>query len=134
MPGRLGARMTGIPTMSPTATHLANALLAHHRAVCVPHVSRPPVVDACVIPYGDLWTRIGRPDDLVTIGGYLKEIAAWCAAQGWPPLNSLAVNGRKRRPGTRYSQAPGCSLETWEAEASACILFRRYPESAPTPD
>ena len=113
--------------MSPIARALANALLEHRRSVAA---SRPADLDGALIAYGDLWDRAGSPGDLALVGGYLKEVAAWCAEHGWPPLNSLAVNGKKRRPGRRYAEAAGCSLEGWEGEVRSCLEFHGYPEAA----
>jgi hypothetical protein len=40
----------------------------------------------------------------------------------------LAVNHDTHRPGRGYSGAPGCSLERWQAEVTACIKFAGYPD------
>jgi len=62
------------------------------------------------------------------MGKYLREIAEWCQVSGWPPLNALAVNHDTQRPGRGYGGAPGCSLERWQDEVTACIRFADYPD------
>ena len=113
--------------MSPVARALTNALLDHHTAVCLPHTARPPIVDRCVITYGDLCDRAGFPQVTQSVGRYLQEVAELCSQRGWPPLNSLAVNSESRIPGDNYDVAPGCSLIHWPAEAEQCIVFAAYP-------
>lgn len=117
--------------MSPIAKRLADELLEHHRRVCVPYRQRPPVVDQCVIPYGDLCRRAGVPGIERGVGVYLREVADWCMENGWPPLNSLAVNAESRAPGGKYDSAPGCSLRNWDEEAKQTIIFDGYPATAP---
>ena len=116
--------------MTPIAEALCNALLDHHRNVCTPHGHRPPIVEHCVIAYGDLCDHAGYPDMTRRVGRFLQEVADWCNANEWPPLNSLAVNGESNVPGDNYDAAPGCSIINWEEEARACILFEGYPETA----
>jgi hypothetical protein len=113
--------------MTPEAQKLAQALFKHHRTVCRLQSGEPPGVDLCVITYGDLCERAGLPHLKATVGKYLREIAEWCQASGWPPLNALAVNHDTGRPGRGYNCAPGCSLERWESELAACIKFADYP-------
>lgn len=115
--------------MSPVATDLVNTLLEHRRAVLHRSHGALPDPDGAVLPYGDLWERIGSPEDLGRVGAYLKEVAGWCADHGWPPLNALVVNGKKRRPGRRYNEAPGCSLDRWEQDVRACLEFTGYPDT-----
>ena len=117
--------------MTQIAVMLANALLDHHRAFCVPHTTRPPTIDRCVITYGDLCREAGTPGLERGIGRFLQEVAEWCAARGYPPINSLAVNAETRMPGESYDLAPGCSIVTWPAEATATIVFVGYPATAP---
>jgi hypothetical protein len=109
---------------------LANALLDHHRAVCVPHTSRPPIVDRCVITYGDLCSQANVPGLERSVGHFLQEVAEWCAAHGYPPINALAVNADSRMPGEGYDLAPGCSIMRWPAEATDAIAFAGYPATA----
>lgn len=109
---------------------LANALLQHHADVCVPHKSRPPRINECVIAYGDLCRAAGCPGLDHVAGQFLGEIAAWCAANRWPPINALAVNGTSRIPGNGYDLASGCDADNWEQEVEACILFTGYPANA----
>ena len=113
--------------MSPEAQKLAQALLDHHRKVCRSRVAELTSPDSCVITYSDLCERAGLAHLKATVGKYLREIAEWCQANGWPPLNALAVNHDTGRPGHGYDNAPGCSLERWEDEATACIRFAGYP-------
>ena len=115
--------------MTSDARALAQALLDHHRKVCRSHSGHNPSIDSCIIPYGDLCGQAGKPHLKPTVGKFLREIAAWCHENGWPPLNSLAVNHETRRPGHGYDSAPGCSREHWQDEVTACITFAGYPNS-----
>jgi hypothetical protein len=117
--------------MSPIARALTDELLRHHRDVCRLHTFRPPIVERCVVAYGELCRGAGYPGIERGVGKFLQEVAEWCAEQGWPPLNSLAVNGETRVPGESYEVAPGCSLLGWPEEAAECIVFDRYPEVGP---
>jgi hypothetical protein len=117
--------------MTPIAVMLANALLDHHRTFCVPHTSRLPIIDRCVITYGDLCQQAGVPGLEHGVGRFLQEVAEWCAVRGYPPINALAVNAESRMPGDRYDLAPGCSIINWPAEATATIVFTGYPATAP---
>ena len=118
--------------MSPIARALTDVLLEHHREVCLTHTFRPPIEDRCLITYGDLCERAGYPGIVQGVGRFLQEIAEWCSVNGWPPLNSLAVNKDMRVPGDSYDLAPGCSLVSWQAEVHACIVFDRYPAAVAT--
>jgi hypothetical protein len=113
--------------MSPEAQKLAQALLDHHRKVCRSQSSENLSVDSSVITYEDLCERAELPHVKPTVGKYLREIAQWCHDNSWPPLNALAVNHDTRRPGHGYDAAPGCSLERWQDEATACIRYAGYP-------
>jgi len=115
--------------MTPEAGALAQALLSHRRKICRSQGSEPTAIDGCVIAYGDLCERAGLPHLKPTVGKYLREVAQWCDDNGWPPLNALAVNHETRRPGRGYDGAPGCSLERWQDEVTACINFTGYPDS-----
>jgi hypothetical protein len=117
--------------MTSEARVLAQALLDHHQKVCPGHGESTLNVDSCVITYGELCERGGVPHLKPTVGKFLREIAQWCDENGWPPLNSLAVNHDTRKPGQGYDGAPGCSLEHWPHEVAACVKFQRYPDSLP---
>lgn len=115
--------------MTPIAKAIGNSLLEHHRGIQRNHTVRPPIIDRCVITYGDLCDHAGYPEVTQGVGRYLQEIAELCHQQGWPPLNSLAVNKDNRVPGGNYDLAPGCSLATWDRDAERCILFAGYPNT-----
>ena len=115
--------------MSPEARALAQVLLDHHRQVCLRQGGAPSVASA-VIPYGLLCERAGLANFAHRVGPLLREIAEWCHENGWPPINSLAVNYATRMPGPGYDQAPGCSLQRWPEEVAACIEFLGYPAAA----
>jgi hypothetical protein len=117
--------------MSPIARALTRVLLEHNGEVCVGHPFRPPIIDRCVIAYGDLCRRAGYPAIERNVGRYLQEVAVCCAERGWPPLNSLAVNQETHMPGDNYDVAPGCSLLGWPGEAERCITFGGYPAAGP---
>jgi len=117
--------------MNETAILLANALLEHHRTVCLPHTFRPPIIDRCLITYGDLCQQAGTPGLERSIGHFLQQVAEWCAERGYPPINALAVNTQTRMPGEGYDEAPGCSIVAWPAEATTAIVFTNYPATAP---
>jgi len=114
--------------MSPEASVLAQALLDHHKRVCVESKSAAKSPDSCVIPYRELCQRAGVEFLTRTVGVFMGEIAEWCGAHSWPPLNSLAVNAESRMPGGGYDNAVGCSILDWPAEVEACIKFRGYPD------
>jgi hypothetical protein len=114
--------------MTPVAEALTEVLLTHHAQVCRMRGNRPPSIDSCVIVYGDLCERAGVPHLTRSVGNFLQEVAEWCEENGWPPLNSLAVNEQSRMPGEGYHLAPGCNLLEWPSQAEACIAFRGYPE------
>jgi len=88
------------------------------------------MIDLSVISYGVLCERAGVPFLTHSVGLFLGQIAEWCAQNGWPALNALAVNKEKRRPGDGYEGAAGCSLDTWPDEVKKCIAFHRYPTAA----
>ena len=115
--------------MRPISVMLANALLEHHEDVCVRHLHRPPSIDPCLIAYGELCRSAGCPGLEHSIAPFLAEIAEWCDANSWPPINALAVNATSRRPGDGYDAAAGCSLTAWHDEVIACIVFTGYPAS-----
>ena len=113
--------------MNDISEMLANALLKHHATVCVLHTPRPPVIDRCLITYGELCIKAQVPGIEQGVGRYLQEVAEWCVGSGLPPINALAVNKDSRMPGDSYDAAPECNLITWEAEAINCIVFAGYP-------
>jgi hypothetical protein len=117
--------------MTPVAISLANALLAHQRAVCVPRPAHTSSVPQCLISYGDLCALAGNPVISRAAGPYLREIAEWCQGRGLPPLNALVVNAVTRQPGKNYDAAPGCSLANWLAEATSAIECGVYPATIP---
>ncbi len=80
-----------------------------------------------MLPYGELCTKANL--DFLTrgVGPFLYQIAEWCADSGFPPLNSLAVNGTTKVPGEGYDTAPGCSEINWWNEVRACIACNKYP-------
>jgi hypothetical protein len=113
--------------MSPEARALAKALLNHHREIV-----RPPgqvSTDSALIPYGLLCDRAGLRYLQRNVGPFLREIAEWCHDNGWPPINSLAVNHKSRQPGEGYDKAPGCSRLNWLQEVEECIRFTGYPDT-----
>lgn len=113
--------------MSAVAQDLANALLAHHRAKCQPNAS----LRSCLITYGALCRNANRPTYTRGSGRYLREVAEWCQQRSLPPINALAVNGKRKKPGPLYDVAPGCSITNWPSEAQSAIDCTRYPQSAP---
>lgn len=115
--------------MNSTAEMLANALLEQQRNFCLTHALHPPIIDDCVITYGDLCREAGTPGLERSIGRFLQEVAQWCDANKYPPINSLAVNAESRMPGESYDLAPGCSIVTWPQEVTAAILFQNYPHT-----
>src|SRR5919108_6433122 len=112
--------------MTPEARLLAQALLDHHRQACRSRINHDPDIDSCLISYGDLCERAGIPHLKATAGQFLREIAQRSQENGWPPLNSLAVNHDTRTPGRGYDGAPGCSLKNWRDQVNACLNFTDY--------
>jgi hypothetical protein len=111
--------------MRDEAIAIANVLLKHHEAL-----SERRSFDSCLITYGKLCERAGVPWLTQNPGPFLCDIAEWCEANGWPPINALAVRADSRMPGEGYDKAPGCSLADWAREAEACIRFQEYPDKA----
>lgn len=114
--------------MSAEAVALAQVLLDHHRRVCRRAGGPPANVDQCLLPYGELCQRAALPYLTRTVGYFLQQVAQWCHDNGWPPINSLAVNHESRMPGEGYEGAPGCSLLRWPVDVEVCIAFDAYPE------
>jgi hypothetical protein len=116
--------------MRPEALALLRALLEHHATVCVPDNGQLPSREDCVIAYGALCDQAGTGHIQRVIGTFLLEVAQWCAAQGHPPINALAVNGTTGIPGENYDAAPGCSNLNWPGEVDAVIAYQNYPQAA----
>lgn len=114
--------------MTREAQAIAQALLDHLHYLRKASAGRLVPVAKAVIPYGTLCERANVPDLTHAVGQYLAEVAEWCKDNGWPPLNSLAVNRNARMPGHGYDGAAGCSVRDWPAQAEACIAFGGYPE------
>ena len=117
--------------MRPEARVLGQALLDHHRAKAA---QTPPgkkiVPSKYTVRYGDLCVRAGVPHLMRVVGSFLGEVAEWCAANGYPPLNSLAVN-ETGLPGDGYDGAGGFKVVNWPREVEACIRFTGYPSKMP---
>jgi hypothetical protein len=113
--------------MTPEARALARALLDHRKRLRSTSGEQTSL-DSALITYGELCARAGLPHIKAVIGKFLREVAQWCDRNGWPPLNSLAVNHETRKPGSGYENAPGCSVEHWSDQAIACINFSGYPD------
>jgi hypothetical protein len=106
--------------MTPVARTLANVLLAHHRQRCLPlaHITNQvtdDVIKASTIEYGQLCQMASVSHLTRIVGDFLFEIAEWCDKNGWPPINSLAVNAVSHIPGEGYDKAPGCDIRHWPA-------------------
>lgn len=114
--------------MTREAQLLAQTLLNHHKTVCRSR-AQTLSIESCLIPYGDLCESAGMPHLKNTVGKFLREIAEWCSEKGWPPLNALAVNHATGMPGRGYDDAPGCSLDHWREQVTACVYFLDYPET-----
>jgi hypothetical protein len=122
--------------MRPESRALGQALLNHHRqkiSQYPPQPGRRLNVDRYVIPYGDLCSIANVRHITRIVGEFLAELAEWCADNGWPPINSLAVNGGTRVPGEGYDGAGGglCNTALWPSEVEQCITFNRYPTQMP---
>ena len=121
--------------MTPEASAIANELLKHHNRVCRAFEGLSPeditdrMVEQSVMFYGSLCERAGVPYLTHGVGRLLGEIAEWCEASGWPPLNSLAVNRATGMPGLGYDGAPGSDLLHWPEQVRQCIAFAGYPET-----
>ena len=110
---------------------LGQALLDHHRGATArmpPHAVARLIPDRYTIPYSKLCEQAGVSHVLRMVGSFLGEVAEWCAARGYPPLNSLAVNGTTHLPGDGYDGAGGFHIVNWPANVEQCIRFTSYPE------
>lgn len=122
----LAGRSANIPLhMRSTAEAFTEVLIERHTRLCRPkRRSYKTVTDAdireCRISYGALCeeARVGLPRGS---GTFLAEVHRVCEKNHWPPLNALAVNAKKGRPGDNY---PG---KDWEREIRECIAFASYP-------
>ena len=123
--------------MTGEARSIVRVLLARHAQRCRPlHLQADSItrddINHCTIPYLELCENAGVPYLLRSVGRFLEEIAEWCQANGWPPLNSLAVNRQNEQPGDGYDGAADgyCSLLRWPEEVRSCIAFEGYPPSS----
>lgn len=118
--------------MTGEARAICQALLDHHRAVVARH---PPgagtqiKIDRYLIAYGDLCQNAAVSWLVRKVGPRLLEVAKWCRDQGYPPLNSLAVNATTRVPGDGYDGAGGFKGAEWPAEVESCVRWRDYPST-----
>jgi hypothetical protein len=121
--------------MTAEATTIANVLLQHHSQHCRTYEGTQPerisdgMVERSVIFYGNLCEKAGVPFLTHGVGRFLEEIAEWCEENGWPPLNSLAVNRATGMPGIGYDGAPGSDLLLWPEQVRQCMVFGGYPET-----
>jgi len=113
--------------MTDEAQALTQALLDHHRSMGAP-ANRPENPDPYTIQYGNLCERAGVPWLTRSVGQFLRETAKWCDDNGWPPINSLAVNDTGM-PGGGYDIAAGCSLLQWPEQVRDTIVFGGYPRT-----
>lgn len=111
---------------------LGQALLDHHRMVTRTY---PPgkhiIIPHYLIGYDKLCRAAGVPHLTRVVGNFLVEIAEWCQAQGYPALNSLAINEQKGMPGDGYDKAGGFLIINWPTEVESCIRFKGYPTVLP---
>jgi len=112
--------------MTDEAQALAQVLLNHHRSLPEHPANLPENLDPFTLRYGILCERAAVSHITRRVGSFLQEVAEWCDDNGWPPINSLAVN-ETRMPGEGYDGAPGCDLVHWPAQAWDCIVFEGYP-------
>lgn len=113
---------------------LGQSLLAHHQATTVmlpPHTLKRLIHGRYTIPYGRLCEQAGVSHVLTIVGSFLGEIADWCAAKSYPPLNSLAVKVSTGLPGDGYDGAGGFHIVNWPADVERCIRFTKYPRVFP---
>ena len=119
--------------MTGEARAIARVLLARHGEMCRPLGLTADAVTGddvrhCAIFYENLCAAAGVPHLTRVVGRFLGEIAEWCAAHSWPPLNSLAINKEAGMPGKGYDQAPNCSLLHRPEQVKNCIAFTGYPD------
>jgi hypothetical protein len=117
--------------MRPESRALGKALLDHHRQATRKAPPTLVVVTArYTIRYGTLCVQAGVPHVTRIVGEFLQEIAEWCANEGYPPLNALAVNDTGM-PGDGYDGAGGFTIIDWPREVEECIRFSSYPSTMP---
>jgi hypothetical protein len=114
--------------MTAEAEALAQVLLNHQRSIRRPPEDRPKDPRPFTLQYKWLCERAGVPHLTPFVGRYLQQIAEWCVKNGWPPINSLAVN-KTGVPGGGYDGAPLCDLLHWPQQASDSIVFAHYPRT-----
>jgi hypothetical protein len=118
--------------MRPEARALGQALLDHHRQKTTATTpSKRVLLARYTISYSDLCARAGVPHLTRIAGSFLGEIAQWCADNGYPPLNSLAVNASTGQPGEGYDGAGGFKAVNWPPDAERCVRFTGYPAKIP---
>lgn len=120
--------------MRPVARALLVALLRHHRDVTTRNPPQPTgkiVERVYTISYSNLCARAGVPDVQRVVGQFLGEIAEWSRDNGFPPLNSLAVNAGTGVPGEGYDGAGGFLGENWSEEVAQVVRFAGYPLTVP---
>jgi len=122
--------------MTVESTAIANAFLKNHREFCrnfeglMPEGITDRMVELSVIPYGSLCKWAGLPFLTHGVGRLLDEVGEWCEENGWPLLNSLAVNREAGMPGFGYEGAHGGDLLHWPEQVRRCIAFGGYPKTA----
>ncbi|HZR64340.1 MAG TPA: hypothetical protein VFA85_04280 [Terriglobales bacterium] len=104
------------PKMTPEAQLLAKELFKHQKKL------RKDLL----VTYKTLCEKAHVPFNRATIGGFLGEIAMWCRERSLPPINALAINKHDGKPGYNYTNAVGCSDDTWPSDIGKC-LTSRYP-------
>jgi hypothetical protein len=111
-------------------TELIAARLLKCHAAIRSHATSETVTPNDLIPYGKLCEEAGVPHITRVVGFFLGEIAEWCFENGFPPLNSLAINADEMKPGPGYKDAVGCSEINWWKEVQTCVA-REYPARIP---
>jgi hypothetical protein len=118
--------------MNPLSFDLGNVLLKRHREICgsfsgTPETVKDELIQKATISYKELLMKVGAPPTLAkSVGTYLGEVADWCDARCFPPVNALAINATLGMPGTGYFTAAGASGK-WGNDVRKCIVFRGYP-------
>lgn len=119
------------PEMRSEAHALGLALLDHHRAVTTQHPPGKRIITArYTIRYGVLCDRARLPHLVRIVGAFLGDVAEWCKAGDFPPLNALAV-GENGVPGEGYDGAGGFKGSDWVQDVEKCIRFTGYPTEIP---
>jgi hypothetical protein len=113
--------------MRTEARALGQALLDHHRATTIQHPPGKRIIPArYTIRYGVLCDRARLPHLVRIVGAFLGDVAEWCRAADFPPLNALAV-GESGVPGEGYDGAGGFKGTAWALDLEKCIRFEGYP-------